>query len=265
MFKELTKTLDNSLNSILGAIIFYTIIPIPHHWVKNFQAVARWAPLIGLTIGAILGIMDQGLTWIGFPISIRSALIAALGLYLTGGLHLDGVMDSGDGLAVTEEEKRLTVMQDSVTGAFGVMAGVMVIILKIIALSSISQDRWWGLMLASGWGRWGQVCAIAFYPYLKPTGKGAFHKQYLQVPEDVLGSLFGLWTITGLLILLEPEKWLFRGMEGMMAMAIALGVGFWFNQRFGGHTGDTYGAVVEWSETFILCSLTISILQEFPN
>lgn len=258
MFKEMTEILEDSLNSLLGAVIFYTILPIPHHWVKNFQAIARWSPLIGLGIGAILTIMDQGLTWMGFPITVRSTLIVGLGLYLTGGLHLDGVMDSADGLAVTDEEKRLTVMQDSVTGAFGVMAGVMVILLKVVALSSIYQGRWWGLMLAAGWGRWGQVCAIAFYPYLKPTGKGAFHKQHLRVPQDVLGSLLILWGMTGILILLDPEQWLFRMMVGVMGMAIALGVGAWFNHRFGGHTGDTYGAVVEWSETFILCFLTVS-------
>ncbi len=257
MFKGIIETLEDSWTSLLGAIIFYTIIPIPHHWVKNFQAIARWSPLIGLGLGAILAIIDQGLTLIGFPITVRSALIVGLALYLTGGLHLDGVMDSGDGLAVTDEEKRLIVMQDSVTGAFGVMAGVMVIVLKIVALSAISQGRWWGLMLGLGWGRWGQVCAIAFYPYLKPTGKGAFHKQYLQVPQDVLGSLLVLWGMSGILILLAPEQWLFRGMVGVMGMAIALGVGAWFNHRFGGHTGDTYGAVVEWSETFILCFLTI--------
>ncbi|MDJ0730866.1 MAG: adenosylcobinamide-GDP ribazoletransferase, partial [Crocosphaera sp.] len=42
-----------------------------------------------------------------------------------------------------------------------------------------------------------------------------------------------------------------------IGMAIALGVGAWFNHRFGGHTGDTYGAVVEWTEAFVLCLLSI--------
>lgn len=245
------------LNSLLGAILFYTIIPLPDGWPKNFQAIARWSPIIGLGIGGLLAIIDRLLQWIGFPVTVASALIIGLGIYLTGGLHLDGVMDSADGLAVTDNEKRLEVMQDSVTGAFGVMAGIIVILLKMVALSAIVDHRGWGLMVAYGWGRWGQVNAIAFYPYLKATGKGAFHKQYLQVPQDLFWGLIALWGITGIFIAFNPQLWQLGVVITGIAMTIALGVAAWFNYRFGGHTGDTYGAVVEWTETFILCLLSI--------
>ncbi|MDJ0662132.1 MAG: adenosylcobinamide-GDP ribazoletransferase [Crocosphaera sp.] len=249
--------MKTAIPSLLGAIIFYTIIPLPDHWPKNFQAIARWSPIIGLGIGALLAIIDILFNWIGFPITVRSALIIGFGIYFTGGLHLDGVMDSADGLAVTDSEKRLEVMQDSVTGAFGVMAGTMLILLKIVALSAIVDHRCWGLMMAYGWGRWGQVNAIAFYPYLKPTGKGAFHKQYMKVPQDILGGFIALWGMTGVFILFYPDQWRLGLTVAGIGMAIALGVAAWFHHRFGGHTGDTYGAVVEWTETLILCLLSI--------
>ncbi len=257
MFYKIYNNLRDLFTSLLGAIIFYTIIPLPDQWPKNFQSIARWSPIIGLGIGGLLGIIDILLHWIGFPITVRSAVVIGLGIYLTGGLHLDGVMDSADGLAVTDSEKRLEVMQDSVTGAFGVMAGLMVILLKVVALSAIFDHRSWGLMVAYGWGRWGQVNAIAFYPYLKPTGKGAFHKQYLKVPQDLFWGLIPLWGTTGIFIAFNPALWQLGLMVTGIAMAIALGVAAWFNHRFGGHTGDTYGAVVEWSETLILCLLSI--------
>nr|MDJ0732385.1 adenosylcobinamide-GDP ribazoletransferase [Crocosphaera sp.] len=152
MFHKIYNDLIDFFTSLLGAIIFYTIIPLPNHWPKNFQSIARWSPIIGLTIGGILGIGDTLLDWMGFPLTVRSALMIGLGIYLTGGLHLDGVMDSADGLAVTDAEKRLKVMQDSVTGAFGVMAGIIVIFLKIIALTAIFDHRGWSLMVAYGWG-----------------------------------------------------------------------------------------------------------------
>ncbi|MGB5594779.1 MAG: adenosylcobinamide-GDP ribazoletransferase [Crocosphaera sp.] len=257
MLKNIRENLIDYLTSLLGAITFYTVIPLPDHWPKNFQSIARWSPIIGIAIGAILGMGDKILTFIGFPVTVASALIIALGIYLTGGLHLDGVMDSADGLGVTDSQKRLIVMQDSVSGAFGVMAGIMVIILKIVALSAISQDRCWGLMVAYGWGRWGQVNAIAFYPYLKPTGKGAFHKQYIHIPQDLLWGLLSLWGMSGLWIGINPAQWQLGIIMGGVGMAIAIGVSAWFNHRFGGHTGDTYGAVVEWTETLILCLLTL--------
>ncbi|ACB50995.1 putative cobalamin-5-phosphate synthase [Crocosphaera subtropica ATCC 51142] len=257
MFHKIYNNLIDFFTSLFGAITFYTIVPLPAQWPKNFQSIARWSPIIGLGIGGLLGIIDTLLSFIGFPITVRSGLIIGFGIYITGGLHLDGVLDSADGLAVTDPKKRLEVMQDSVTGAFGVMAGVMVILLKIIALSAIFDHRAWGLMAAYGWGRWGQVSAIAFYPYLKPTGKGAFHKQYFKRPQDLLGGLVGLLGMTGVFMAFNPELWQL-GLRGTgIGMAIALGVGTWFNHRFGGHTGDTYGAVVEWTETFILCLLSI--------
>lgn len=257
MFHTIYNNLIDSFTSLLGGITFYTIIPLPDQWPKNFQSIARWSPIIGLGIGGLLSIIDTLLSLVGFPITVSSALIISLGIYLTGGLHLDGVLDSADGLAVTNPKKRLEVMQDSVTGAFGVMAGIIIILLKIVALSAIVNHRAWVFMMVAGWGRWGQVSAIAFYPYLKPTGKGAFHKQYFKRPQDLLGGLVGLWGMTGVFIALNPELWQLGLRVTGIGMAIALGVGAWFNHRFGGQTGDTYGAVVEWTETLMLCLLSI--------
>ena len=68
-------------------------------------------------------------------------------------------------------------MTDSVTGAFGAMVAVVIILLKTCALAEITRDRVWILALVAGWSRWGQVLSIATYPYLKIQGKGAFHRQ----------------------------------------------------------------------------------------
>ena len=49
------------------------------------------------------------------------------------------------------------------------------------------------LPFAAGWARWGQVWAIAFYPYLRKTGKGSFHQENLRQPQDLLlGSMFAI-------------------------------------------------------------------------
>ena len=256
MFDRIYHNLKDYLTSLLGAIIFYPIIPLPEHWPKSFQAIARWSPLIGLSIGALLAIIDILLDWIGFPITVRSALIIALGIYLTGGLHLDGVMDSADGLAVTDKEKRLEVMQDSVTGAFGVMAGVMIIVLKVVALSAIIDHRGWSLMVAYGWGRWGQLMAIALYPYLREQGKGAFHKKNIRLPQDILVGSIPLLFCSGFMFYLNLEFWVQCLMMLVGCAVIALATGYYFYYQLKGHTGDTYGAIVEWSEALILCLFT---------
>ncbi|WP_332403823.1 adenosylcobinamide-GDP ribazoletransferase [cyanobacterium endosymbiont of Epithemia turgida] len=116
-------------------------------------------------------------------------------------------MDTADGLGATDSTRRLKIMQDSVAGTFGVMDAVVVLGLKTIALSEITSYRWLVLMIAAEWGRSGQVAAITFYHYLKPTGKGVFHKQSIKLPQDLFLGLGSLLTLSGLLILFDVHRW----------------------------------------------------------
>ena len=248
-----------NLNSLLAALAFYTCCPIPTNFQLDFTRIARWAPAIGLCLGGGLGLVDLGLDWLEMPILTRSGVVVVLWIWWTGGLHLDGAMDTADGLAVQDPERRLTVMTDSVTGAFGAMVAVVIILLKTCALAEITRDRIWILPLVAGWSRWGQVLSIALYPYLKPTGKGAFHRQGMKLPQDILLGLGLLLAVTGCQIYFQPQHWLEISLKSIASCGISALVGYYFDQKLGGHTGDTYGAVVEWTETLTLCLFTIQI------
>jgi len=244
------------MKSFLGAITFYTILPLPSNWDLDFSKIARWAPLVGVLLGGFLALVDLGLFYLGFPILTRSVLIVSLWLALTGGLHLDGVIDAADGLAVGKGEKALLVMKDSLTGAFGVMGGVVLLLLKTASLSDLENYRWFAIISGAAWGRWGQVLAIARYPYLRETGKGSFHKESLQVPNDVILGLVILLKVHIIGFLMDKDHWwLWFGMA-LIGLCSAIATGMWFHKRLGGHTGDTYGAVVEWTEAIYLCLLT---------
>ena len=242
---------------LAAAIVFYTCIPIPGAGKLDFQGVARLAPVVGLIIGGILGLVDTGLQDLGMPVLTRSALVVVCWIAITGGLHLDGAMDTADGLAVQDPGRRLQVMADSATGAFGAMAAIALVLLKTTALTDIHSYRWLALMAACGWGRWGQQVAIALYPYLKPTGKGAFHKTAIRSVVDVMPGLLLLLGLSGLEILLDRDRAFVAGEMAVGGGAIALLTGAWFNRQLGGHTGDTYGAVVEWTEALLLCLLIV--------
>ncbi len=248
-----------NLNSLLAALTFYTCFPVSSRLQLDFTRIARWAPVIGLLLGGGLALIDWGLDWLQMPILVRSSLTIVLWIWWTGGLHLDGAMDAADGLAVQDPDRRLIVMSDSVTGAFGAMVAVVIILLKTCALSAIATDRSWVLLLAAGWSRWGQVLTIAIYPYLKAEGKGAFHRKGMNLPNDILLGLFFLLVVTGCQIYLQPLNWMIISLRSIASCGIAVLVGYYFHRRLGGHTGDTYGAVVEWTETFILCLCTIPV------
>jgi adenosylcobinamide-GDP ribazoletransferase len=248
-----------NLNSLLAALTFYTCFPVSASFQLDFTRIARWAPVIGLGLGGGLGLVDLGLDWLGLPILTRSGLIVVLWIWWTGGLHLDGAMDAADGLAVQDPDRRLIVMSDSVTGAFGAMVSVVIILLKTCALAEITHDRLWILALAAGWSRWGQVLAIALYPYLKIQGKGAFHREGMNLPQDVFLGFVLILMVTGYQIYLQPGNWESIWLRSIASSGISALVGYYFHRRLGGHTGDTYGAVVEWTEAFSLCLFTINI------
>lgn len=263
-------TNDNNPNltplhtTILGSITFYTALPIPVSWPQSFHGIARFAPLVGLLLGGLLGLEDLGLTALGMPVLTHSAIVVVSWVVLTGGLHLDGAMDTADGLAATNPARRLEVMADSVTGAFGVMAAVSLLLLKVAALNDLATTFHASpfqpallLMAVAGWGRWGQLLAIWRYPYLKPEGKGAFHKAAIQSGWDVLPSLLLLLGLAAVQAVLIPNTWRLAIVLPIAGAAIAAIVGYWLNRQLTGQTGDTYGAIVEWTEALLLVVLTM--------
>ncbi len=265
------KTLLRTGSEFLASLTFYTALPFFNGLTLAFHRIARFAPIIGLLIGGLLGLLNVGLLQLQMPLPARMALVLVAWIALTGGLHLDGAMDTADGLAVMEPQRRLSVMTDSVTGAFGVMAAIALVLLKYAALLSLPQNfppnvavpmtapimQAVALMAAAGWGRWGQVLAIARYPYLKPEGKGAFHKREFRSPEDLWWGLLPLLGLSASLWGVFPQHWMLALGMALGGFAIAFSTGDWFNRQLGGHTGDTYGATVEWTEALLLCMLTV--------
>ncbi len=261
MKDRMTRTVATLVATLLGAIAFYTVIPIPDRWRLNFHGIAHWVPGVGLLIGGLLGLCDYGLARLGMSILLRSGIVVIAWVGITGGLHLDGAMDTADGLGVMDPQRRLQVMADSHSGAFGVIVAIALLLLKTLALADISTHRELALMLVAGWGRWGQLVAIARYPYLKTAGKGMLHKQAIHsvwaaVPSGLLLFVFSI--SYGYINYGDGTAMaLGGGIAGLMGGGIALLTGAYFNRKLGGQTGDTYGAIVEWTEALLLCILTL--------
>ncbi len=127
--------------TFVSSVIFYTSIPLPYIKDLDFQKVSYLSPVIGLMIGGILAILDFAIASLGIPVLTRSAVVVVAWIGITGGLHLDGAMDTADGLAVMEPQRRLEVMADSATGAFGAMIAVVLVLLKTTALVDIQEHR----------------------------------------------------------------------------------------------------------------------------
>ena len=125
------------LSDLAGAWIFYTVLPAWPWPQPSFQRIARFAPWIGLLIGALQGLLWMALSGLGWPPAACALCVVALGIQLSGGLHHDGLIDTADGLGAPAE-RRLEAMEDSRVGASGVLALSLIHISEPTRLLSIS-------------------------------------------------------------------------------------------------------------------------------
>jgi adenosylcobinamide-GDP ribazoletransferase len=203
-------------------------------------------PLVGAAIGAVLAGADV-LFGLVFPDPLRSALTVALGVLLTRGLHLDGLMDSCDGLfGGWTPERRLEIMRDSRVGSFGVLGAGLDLLLRTAALVAMPPAaRMLVLIAAPTVGRWALVVATWAYPYARRTGLGAAYKEHVGL--GVLGAATVIAIFVAMAML---------GPVGLAALTGAIGltalVGAFVLARVPGHTGDTYGATNEIVEIALL-------------
>ena len=196
-------------------------------------------PLVGLLLGGILAAADAlfGLLW---PIPVRSALVLALWVIVTGGLHLDGFLDSCDGLlGGSTPERRLEIMRDERVGAFGVAGGVLLLLLMFSSLSTLAGDRWAALLLAPVLGRFGMSLAVVALPYARDSGLGRDIKDHARRTDLLVAALIALASAIAVALLLQS----LAPVVVLLAAAAVYWLGTSFVlRRIPGMTGDTYGA-----------------------
>ncbi|HXV44416.1 MAG TPA: adenosylcobinamide-GDP ribazoletransferase, partial [Anaerolineae bacterium] len=155
-----------------------TIIPLPflpENPDRPAGLAAAYYPLVGLILGLLLAGAGQLLFFL-FPAGLAAALLLALWASLTGLLHLDGFMDSCDGLLPPREPaRRLEIMKDSRVGAFGVIGVVLLLLVKFNAMAALPPAyQAPALITIPTLARWAMTWAMARYPLARREGTSVF-------------------------------------------------------------------------------------------
>src|SRR5207244_725765 len=100
---------------------------------------AGWFPVVGVLLGLGLAGGDRVLSWL-FPPILAALLTLTAWKLVTGGLHLDGLADSLDGLMGRDREQRLRIMRDSRIGVFGAVGLILTLLLELTALAGLTGD-----------------------------------------------------------------------------------------------------------------------------
>jgi adenosylcobinamide-GDP ribazoletransferase len=204
-------------------------------------------PLIGVGIGAILIGIDR-LALLLWPSGIATSLVLIAWVLITGGLHLDGFLDACDGLfGGRTVADRLRIMRDERVGAYAVIGGLLLLLLKFQALAAFT-DTTVPLLLAPLLGRWAMALAIIAFPYARSEGLGRNMKDYAGRWQAALATL----TVGGVLACCG-------GVREIMAVPVAALATFLVARfaiaRVSGLTGDVYGAICEVVEVVVLLAL----------
>ncbi|MBY0358966.1 MAG: adenosylcobinamide-GDP ribazoletransferase [Candidatus Obscuribacterales bacterium] len=223
---------------------------------QDLNGLAKFLPLIGIFIGCFLAAASFLLFSLHTPPLISGFILTFIWLLATGGIHLDGLMDTADGIfSHRSRERMLEIMHDSRVGNFGALSGLGIVLGKFAALSCLPFAPLMVLLLiVPTWSRWAVVFAVGCFPYAREEGMGKIWHESTKTPTDLISSALPPLAITALVCYFcgHPEYACFAlfSIIGGLAAAFAL------NRILHGHTGDTYGAVAEIAETTgLVCSV----------
>ncbi|OQY35039.1 MAG: adenosylcobinamide-GDP ribazoletransferase [Spirochaetaceae bacterium 4572_59] len=247
------------IKKLIYALRFMTILPLPWKENEDLVQVSRSSgmfPIVGLIIGTLLALTGRLIMDI-FSGDVRAFLQMILWVFLTGGLHLDGLSDTFDGIGSRQKRERmLEIMKDSNIGAFGALSLILQLLLKYIFIKELNNISPWLIIIPPVTGRWGQLIAIYFYPSARKEGMGIFFRQHIRKNE----LIFALGTTILIYLLIMPLAFLSVLLgHGLIIILISTGI----SKMLKGLTGDVYGLVCELGEsaTLILTVLYASLFS----
>ena len=235
------------LNSFKIAVSFLTVIPLKNYpdWnnnnLKYFCAVI---PFIGLIIGGCWLIILFALKFIDVSEILKGCLMTLFSLILTGGLHMDGLIDSCDAVFSHKNiNEKLKILSDVHAGSFGVCGCAMILILKSALFSEIKFNL--EIFLIPFNSRLGMAVLLNYLPFAKSNGlakilgsaRDKSHLKYFVAYIILAGVLNIKLLILNLIVYMIWRRCCMK--------------------NFNGITGDLLGAYVEFSEIIFLFGLCV--------
>lgn len=237
------KSLKMLWNNFKVAFAMYSKIPMPMaDWNKeNMKYTFCFFPFIGLVIGALSYLVGWAGGKFGFNPSFVSAVLVLVPVVVTGGIHVDGLLDTSDALSSWQErERRLEILKDSHAGAFAVITACAFFLIWYGAYSQLWTDRRALLIMALGFmvSRCLSGISVMMFPKARKDGTVAEFSRKAEdmIVRNVLIVYFGILLVV--MIWIQPVM-------GILSFGTAILVFLYYHYKamkyFGGITGDLAG------------------------
>ena len=270
------------MRSLLVAFQFLTIVPIRIRGDLSEGEMARSAtffPLVGAAQGCAAALAGAAALHVFSP-GIAGACVIIVLTFSNGGFHLDGIADTFDALAVKssgnaerDRARRLEVMKDSSTGAIGVVAVVLTVLTKFLFLQGLFTEQPVAVsgatvVLMAALSKWSMIPAMYHGASARPDGLGRIFIGHVSSSSLLAASSIVLLLFAASQGLVSGERyglWIAAAFALMAGMIYGFGY-FWAlfcKRRFGGLTGDTFGALGELSEILFLAVASAWLRHSF--
>ena len=245
--RDMNRLIDAT--DIPAALGLLTRLPVP---VDTEAATARgaaaaWAyPLVGIVVSGLAAIFAYCALWVGLPATIAAAVFVATQIIVTGALHEDGMADSADGLwGGWDAQNRLRIMKDSAIGTYGVLALVLSVGIRWVAVGTLLAASHIGFLLAAALI---SRAAMVILMHLMPNARRNGLSHSVGAPTAAAASLaIAICALFGLFLI---------GFHIIAALVIAAGgvalCGLIAHTKIKGQTGDILGATQQISEIAVL-------------
>jgi cobalamin 5'-phosphate synthase/cobalamin synthase len=236
---------------MLAAVMFLTRIRVPARARRiTLGRATVWFPVVGAALGvAGAGIVRAAAYLPDVPPMLIAVLIVALGAWVTGAIHLDGLADAADGFGGGQtREDVLRIMRDPCVGSFGVIALVIVLASKTMAITTLverSADASF-LIAAPAVARWTVMPLSVWLPYARAGGGLG---EALTRTQTRIGAAMGTALAVAITIAAAGAA---AAVVWALAIVVTIAMGLQARRRIGGVTGDVFGACVELTETAVL-------------
>jgi cobalamin 5'-phosphate synthase/cobalamin synthase len=228
-----------SASEVAGATAFYPLVGAA---IGTIQAAVLWIAVVWLPAPGVAGGASR------MPTMVLAVCLVALAVWITGALHVDGLADTADGFGGgRSREQVLAIMRDPRVGAYGAVAIVVLLLLKVACLDALIERRAAviPLVVAPVTGRWAMAALGWWLPYARTVGGlGAV------AGGSVAGRGLAIATASSAVLLAVLAGW-HAVVFGTIAAGVTLVTGRAYRRHIGGFTGDTLGATGELTEAAV--------------
>lgn len=250
------------LKDFMTSLSILTIAPVKaaHSDAPGLRRSVVMFPLVGIAQGIVLVASALLLVRLFSP-GLSIALVLLLHTVISGGLHIDGLADTLDGIAARgDKTKKLNAMRDSATGPAGTTAIVFSLGIKYLALLSVFDRMhfifYFTLLFLPAASKMPMITAMRHGAPARRDGLGHVFIGGIKSGGVATAYAILLAFMTGVTMAsksVSPQTWIyFNPCVLALLYAAALGMTAFFRRAFGGLTGDTLGAMSECGEILFL-------------